>query len=163
MAAKLWHITGYLGFNDCDGPEDYNLTKYIWFDDRFGKKTVEDLLLNYPTKFDDYTITNIKDVVPETAVTIAGVVQGKATVLNARSKLSIMNFFVDCNGRKIKATIFNRHFLRSKINYGTYVRLTGKLKNDLKSFVASEIHFDEFGNDINPVFNIKGVIFAISL
>ena len=129
----------------------YIPTKYIPLLKKENIETVEDLLLNYPTKFDDYTITNIKDVVPETAVTISGVVQGKATVLNARSKLSIMNFFVDCNGRKIKATIFNRHFLRSKINYGTYVRLTGKLKNDLKSFVASEIHFDEFSDYINPV------------
>lgn len=135
----------------------YIPTKYIPLLKKENIETVEDLLLNYPTKFDDYTITNIKDVVPETAVTIAGVVQGKATVLNARSKLSIMNFFVDCNGRKIKATIFNRHFLRSKINYGTYVRLTGKLKNDLKSFVASEIHFDEFSDYINPVFNINKI------
>lgn len=50
MAAKLWYITGYIGFNDCDGPEDYNLTKYMWFDDRFGKKSVEDLLCYYFSK-----------------------------------------------------------------------------------------------------------------
>ena len=120
-------------------------------------ETVEDLLLSYPTKFDDYTITKMKDVVPETAVTIAGVVQSKATVVNTRTKLSIMNFYTDCDGRKIKVTIFNRHFLKSKINYGVYVRLTGKLKNDLKSFVASEIHFDEFSDYINPVFNINKI------
>ena len=135
----------------------YIPTKYIPLLKKENIETVEDLLLSYPTKFDDYTITNINDVVPETAVTIAGVVQTKATVLNARSKLSIMNFFVDCNGRKIKATIFNRHFLKTKINYGTYVRLTGKLKNDMKSFVASEIHFDEFSDYINPVFNINKI------
>lgn len=50
MGAKLWYITGYLGHSDCDGPEDYNLTKYIWFDDRFGKKSVEDLLCHYFSK-----------------------------------------------------------------------------------------------------------------
>jgi len=135
----------------------YIPAKYVNILKKENIETVEDLLLNYPTKFDDYTITNMKDVVPETAVTIAGVVQSKAMVLNARSKLSIMNFYVDCDGRKIKATIFNRHFLKTKINYGAYVRLTGKLKNDMKSFVASEIHFDEFSDYINPVFNISKI------
>lgn len=47
MAAKLWYITGYLGQSDCDGPQDYNLTKYIWFDDCFGKKSIEDMLCYY--------------------------------------------------------------------------------------------------------------------
>ena len=120
-------------------------------------ETVEDLLLSYPNKFEDYTISNMKDVLPETLVTIAGIVQSKAMVINAKTKLSIMNFYVDCDGRKIKATIFNRHFLRTRIQYGIYVRLTGKLKTDLKTFIASEIHFDEFSNYINPIFNIKNI------
>lgn len=50
MGARLWYITGYLGHSDCDGPEDYNLTKYIWFDERFGQKTIEDLLCYYFSK-----------------------------------------------------------------------------------------------------------------
>ena len=50
MGAKLWYIAGYLGQSDCDGPQDYNLTKYIWFDDRFSKKSVEDMLCYYFSK-----------------------------------------------------------------------------------------------------------------
>lgn len=136
---------------------DYIPAKYIPILKKENIETVEDLLLSYPTKFDDYTITKIMNVVPETAVTVAGIVQSKAMIINAKAKLSIMNFYVDCDGRKIKVTIFNRQFLKSKIGYGTYVRLTGKLKNDLKSFVASEIHFDEFSDAINPVFNIAKI------
>ena len=120
-------------------------------------ETVEDLLLSYPNRFDDYTIVNLKDVTPDTLVTIAGIVQSKAVVINTKTKLSVMNFYIEANGRKIKVTIFNRHFLKSKISYGVYVRLTGKLKEDLKSFVASEIHFDELSSSINPVFNIKNI------
>ena len=119
--------------------------------------TVEDLLLNFPTKFDDYTITAFKDVTPNTNVTIAGVVQTKASVTSVKSKLSVTNFFVDVEGRKIRVSIFNRHFLKTRIYYGVYVRLTGKFNDTLKSFTASEIHFDEFSSNINPVFNIKGL------
>lgn len=131
--------------------------KYLTILKKQNIETVEDLLLSYPNRFDDYTIVNMKDVVPETLVTIAGIVQSKAIVINTRTKLSVMNFYIEADGRKIKVTIFNRHFLKSKISYGVYVRLTGKLKEDKKSFVASEIHFDEFSSNINPVFNIKKI------
>ena len=50
MGVKLWYITGYLGQSDCDNPEDYNFTKYVWFDDYFGKKSVEDLLCHHYNK-----------------------------------------------------------------------------------------------------------------
>lgn len=119
--------------------------------------TVEDLLFSFPTKFDDYTIVSYDEALPNTNVTVGGVVQNKATVSNVKTKLSVMNFFVDIDGNKVRCTIFNRHFLKSKINYGVYVRLTGKFNDLKKNFTASEISFNEFSNNINPVFNIKGI------
>ena len=119
--------------------------------------TVSDLLFSFPNKYDDYTIVNYDNAEPEVTLTIGGVVQNKATVTNIKTKLSIMNFFVDVDGHKVRCTIFNRHFLKSKINYGVYVRLTGKFNENKKNFTASEISFNEFSNNINPVFNIKGV------
>ena len=68
-----------------------------------------------------------------------------------------MRFVCDVDGEKIKVTIFNRQFLRSKLNYGVYVRLTGKFDETMTKFTASEIAFNEFENAIQPVFNIKGV------
>lgn len=135
----------------------YIPTRYVNILKKENIETVEDLLLSYPTKFSDYTITKMKDVVSDTPVTIAGIVQSKAVVVSPKNNLSIMTFYAECDERRIKVTIFNRQFLRSKIQYGTYVRLTGKLKPDRKSFVAAEIHFDEFSDFINPVFNIPKI------
>ena len=132
-------------------------SKYLTLLKKQNIETVEDLLYSYPNRFEDYTIVSLDNVVPETPVTISGIAQSKAIVINTRTKLSVMTFYVESSGTKLKVTIFNRHFLRSKIGYGVYVRLTGKLKSDKRSFVASEIHFDEFSNSINPVFNIKGI------
>ncbi len=132
-------------------------SKYLTLLKKQKIETVEDLLYSYPNRFEDYTIVDLSTVTPDTAVTISGIAQSKAVVINTRTKLSVMTFYIESCGEKLKVTIFNRHFLRSKIGYGVYVRLTGKLKPDRKSFVASEIHFDEFSNSINPVFNIKGI------
>ena len=132
-------------------------SKYLTLLKKQKIETVEDLLYSYPNRFEDYTIVSLNDVVPDTPVTISGIIQSKAIVINTRTKLSVMTFYVESNEQRLKVTIFNRHFLKSKIGYGVYVRLTGKLKPDRKSFVASEIHFDEFSNSINPIFNIKGI------
>ena len=122
-----------------------------------GINTVEDLLYHFPSRFEDYTITNYSDVEIGKTLTIAGIIQGKATVANVKSNLSVMNFYVDIEGNKIRVTIFNRHFLKTQIFYGKYVRLTGKFDGRLDHFIASEIAFDELSNAINPVFNIKGI------
>ncbi len=135
----------------------YIPTRYVNVLKKENIETVEDLLLSYPTKFADYTITKMKDVIPNTLVTIAGIIQTKASVISPKSKLTIMTFYVEVDGRKIKVTIFNRHFLQKKIDYGVYVRLTGKLKENGRDFVTSEIHFDEFSDFINPIFNIPKI------
>lgn len=136
---------------------DYLTAKTVTTLKKHNIHTVEDLLLSFPTKFNDYTVRNIKDVVPNTNVTVAGVVQSKAMIKTIRPKLVLLSFYADIDGRRIRVSIFNRQFLRPKIHYGVYVRLTGKLSDNLKSFTAAEIHFDELSNNITPVFNIKGI------
>jgi len=77
--------------------------------------------------------------------------------MNLKTSLTMMNFFADVDGNVIKVTIFNRQFLKTKIHYGKYVRLTGKFDANKKRFTASEIAFDEFDNPITPIFNLKGI------
>ncbi|MFA7126346.1 MAG: ATP-dependent DNA helicase RecG [Bacilli bacterium] len=136
---------------------DYITVKTVQTLKKLGIETVMDLLFYYPTKFDDYTIIPYEEAEINKNVTIAGIVQGKPNVANVKSNLSVMNFYCDVDDHKVRITIFNRHFLRTKIHYGKYVRLTGKFDDSKKKFVAAEIVFDELGNDINPIFNIKGV------
>ena len=125
---------------------------------KHGIVTVLDLLYSFPSKFEDYTIKAIDEITDITkTVSIAGIVQGKPSTVNVKSNLNIMRFVCDVDGEKIKVTIFNRQFLRSKLNYGVYVRLTGKFDETMTKFTASEIAFNEFENAIQPVFNIKGV------
>ncbi len=122
-----------------------------------GINTVIDLLYNFPSKFDDYTIVEYDDVTDvNKVVTVAGFVESKATVMNLKTSLTMMTFFADIDGNSTKVTIFNRQFLKTKIHYGKYVRLTGKFDEKKKRFTASEIAFDEFDSAINPVFNLKG-------
>ena len=101
--------------------------------------TVVDLLYSFPSRFEDYTIVTYDDILDVTkVVTIAGIIQSKATVMNLKTSLTMMNFYADVDGNVIKVTIFNRQFLKTKIHYGKYVRLTGKFDANKKRFTASE-------------------------
>ena len=123
-----------------------------------GINTVLDLLYSFPSKFEDYTIVPIDEITDiNKTVSIAGIIQGKPSTVSVKNNLNIMRFTCDVDGENIKVTIFNRQFLRSKINYGVYVRLTGKFDETKTKFTASEIAFNEFENAIQPVFNIKGI------
>ena len=125
---------------------------------KHGINTVLDLLYSFPSKFEDYTIVPIDEITDiNKTVSIAGIIQGKPSTVNVKNNLNMMRFTCDVEGEKIKVTIFNRQFLRSKISYGVYVRLTGKFDETKTKFTASEIAFNEFENSIQPVFNIKGI------
>ena len=67
---------------------DYLTAKTVTTLKKHNIHTVEDLLLSFPTKFNDYTVRNIKDVVPNTNVTVAGVVQSKAMIKTIRRNSS---------------------------------------------------------------------------
>ena len=47
FGSRIWKITGYVGFNDYDGPEDNNLNEYFIFDKRFSKNDVIDFMCHY--------------------------------------------------------------------------------------------------------------------
>lgn len=136
---------------------DYVNTKTSQILKRHNIVTVYDLLYFFPSKYDDYTIISFEEAKPDIVCTVEGIVQSRPTLANVKTNLSVMNFFVEVDGRKVRATIFNRHFLKSKLHYGVYVRLTGKFNPSMKGFTASEIHFDEFLSNVQPVFHIKGL------
>ncbi len=136
---------------------DFMTSKDVLALKRSGINTVNDLLTFYPSRFVNYTVVSVNECIIGENVTIDGICEGKASVYNAKNNLSIMTFYIDSEGYNIKVTIFNRHFLRTKIHYGKYIRLTGKFDKDYTKFIASEISFDELTSDVVSVYNVKGI------
>lgn len=44
MKIVIWHITGYKGFDDYDGPSDNNIDMHIAMDAKFSKEDVKKML-----------------------------------------------------------------------------------------------------------------------
>lgn len=137
---------------------DYIPTKSVTSFKKQGIESVYDLLKHYPNRYEDFSVSSLKDVQIDQNVTIEGTVLGKVIINNIKPKLVSMSFFVEVEDRKIKAIIFNRQFLKTKLSYGVMVRLNGKFNSNYNTFTVNEILFiDEGVMSIYPVYDFKDI------
>jgi ATP-dependent DNA helicase RecG len=137
---------------------DYIPAKTVSSFKKQGIENVYDLLTHYPNRYEDFTVIRLEDAKTDENVTIEGTVLGKVIVNNIKPKLVSMSFYVEVEEKKIKAIIFNRQFLKTKLTYGTLVRLNGKFNSNYNTFTINEILFtDEGVLSIYPVYDIKDI------
>ena len=68
MKIVIWHITGYKGFDDYDGPSDNNINVHIAMDAKFSKKHVEKMLLKLYEKYRTVVLSVEKEKEMEVAI-----------------------------------------------------------------------------------------------
>lgn len=138
--------------------EEYILTRYQNILKKQGITTVEDILFNFPTKYEDYNVSSIEDAKVDEHIVLEGTVITKLTVNHLKNKLSAVVFQMEVEGKKIRCTIFNRSYLKNKINYGSVIRVQGKFFQNMYNFTVSNlIILDEFNRDIIPNYNVKDI------
>ena len=138
--------------------EEYILTRYQNILKKQGITTVEDILFNFPHKYEDYNVSSIENAVVDEPIVLEGTVITKLTVNHLKSKLSAVVFQMEVEGKKIRCTIFNRAYLKNKINYGSVIRVQGKFFQNMYNFTVSNlIILDEFNRDIIPSYSIKEI------
>ena len=138
--------------------EDYIVSRQNGFLKKKGLETVEDLLFDFPLKYEDYTVKSIDDAVLDESTVLEGTIVSKITVNYLKSKLSTVVFQLEVEGVRIRCTIFNRTYLKMKLNYGSVIRVQGKFYQNMNNFtVNSLIICDELDKNIIPVYRIKDI------
>ena len=138
--------------------EDYILARYQNLLKKQNILTIEDLLFNFPTKYEDYRVSSIKDAKLDEAIVLEGTIVSKVTVNYLKSKLSTVVFTMEIEGERIRCTIFNRVFLKGKINYGTVLRIQGHFYQNMNNFTVNNLLIcDEINRDIVPVDKVKDI------
>ena len=100
---------------------------------KHGIETINDLFEEFPTRYENYHVSSIKDAKLDETIVLEGSIASKITVTYLKSKLTALNFLLDVEGQIVKATIFNRVFLKNKLDYGTVIKASGKFMKSLKS------------------------------
>ena len=104
--------------------------------EHLGIKTIQDLLLYFPRRYDDFSVvTKIKDVTMGETYTISGTVLSVSNQRAFRARMVITTAEITDGDRTIKAIWYNQPFLIKNIQKDKKINISGKVGFQQKSLV----------------------------
>ncbi|MFS0861449.1 ATP-dependent DNA helicase RecG [Fredinandcohnia sp. 179-A 10B2 NHS] len=122
--------------------------------------SIEDLLLYFPYRFEDYSLRDLAEVRHDEKITIEGKVHSEPILTYYGRKRSRLTFRVLVGRYLITATCFNRPYFKNKLTLHDTITLTGKWDQHRQTITVSELVFSPMikDNRIEPVYSIKGKV-----
>ena len=117
------------------GPKTLSLLNKIGIEDS------EDLVTYYPFRYDILQRSNILDIKQDDKIVIDGVVESVPSLYRFKSRMDKMTFRFNTGDMLLKVTIYNRGFLKSKINPSTELIIIGKYDKIHNTIIASDLRF----------------------
>ncbi len=125
-----------------------------------GIYSVEDLIRNYPYRFDVLVRRDINDERFYNNFVSDGIVESSPVVNFFKGRMNRLTFRCNVQNKIIKVTIFNRAFLKNNIKPGSVVTVIGKYNPKNETLTASNILLKALPNglEIIPVYHLcKGI------
>lgn len=116
--------------------------------------SVEDLLENYPYRYNFINIVSLKDVSDNDNCMIKATIIDMPRVQYIKRNFNRLNFKAISEDVILNVTIFNRAFLKPSLIPNKEIVLVGKYNHLKNSFIASDIKFNIVGNKIEPVYHL---------
>lgn len=123
---------------------------------RLNINDVEQLQTYYPFRYNVIKKTDITNLQDEDKVIIDGVIETKPNVFYFSRKKDKTSFKLNTGTKLLNIIIFNRGFLKSKLNIGTIITVIGKYDKRNNNVVAQEIRLEKLEEKakIEPVYHI---------
>lgn len=125
-----------------------------------GIYSMDDLVRNYPYRFDVLTKRNINDERFFDNMVVEGIVESSPVLNFFKGRKNRLTFRCNVQNKIIKVTIFNRAFMKNNIKVGSVVTLIGKYNPKSEVLTASNILLRKLpgGLEIIPVYHLcKGI------
>lgn len=125
-----------------------------------GIYSMDDLVRNYPYRFDVLTKRNINDERFFDNMVVEGIVESSPVLNFFKGRKNRLTFRCNVQNKIIKVTIFNRAFMKNNIKVGSVVTLIGKYNPKSEVLIASNILLRKLpgGLEIIPVYHLcKGI------
>ena len=128
-----------------------NTEKYL---NELGINSAEDLVEYYPFKYEILENTDPKTIKDGDKIVVGGICENRPNVFHFNRKLNKMSFRLNTGSLVTNVTIFNRAFLKSKIDIGTVLTVAGKYDQKHNMITASELKFGLLSKpEITPVYH----------
>lgn len=117
-----------------------------------------DIMNHFPVRYDIFQLVTLRDVIDHERATLIGFVSSPAVVSFIRRNFTRLSFKVMIEEREFKVSIFNREFLKSKLDIGTEIVITGVIDRTKNTFTAATLKLKKnFKNEIEPIYNIDDI------
>ncbi len=125
-----------------------------------GIYTVFDLLEHLPYRYEDYRLKDLETVEHEERVTIEGTVHSAPLLSYYGKKKSRLTLKVLTGRYLINVIFFNQPYLKSKLDIGAIVTITGKWDRHRQTITGSvcQVGTNQSENDFEPVYSVRGNI-----
>lgn len=121
---------------------------------KLGIYNIYDLITFYPFRYNLIKRSDLNSLMDKDRIVMDGYIENTPSLFRFKSKLDQMRFKINTGSNLMNVTIYNRGFLKSKLNIGTYVTVIGKYDKIHNSIVASELRFGSILKDtIEPVYH----------
>ena len=127
---------------------------------KLGIYQAEDLLNFFPFRYDVFKRSNIYELETDDKIIIDGIVETNPNIFHFNKKMDKMSFRLNTSTHLLNITIFNRGFLKSKLQVGTTITIVGKYDKKHNSVVASDIRFGPLSEvpKVEPIYHsISGI------
>ncbi|ALC91023.1 ATP-dependent DNA helicase [Bacillus sp. FJAT-18017] len=120
--------------------------------------TIRDLLEHFPYRYEDYRLRDLADVKHDERITVEGKVHSEPSLARFGKKKSRMTVRLLVGRYLVQAIIFNQPYLKSKIQIGETITVTGKWDQHRMAVTVSEVHIGEnrSGKMFEPVYALRG-------
>lgn len=112
--------------------------KYL---NELGIYDAEDLLTYYPFRYEVIENSDIRQLNDGDKIVLGGIIESVPNVIHFNRKLNKMSFQLNAGEFIANITIFNRAFLKPKLNIGNTITVIGKYDQKHNSVTASDIKF----------------------
>ena len=112
--------------------------KYL---NELGIYNCDDLINYYPFRYEIIENSDIHNLNDGDKIVIGGTIENIPNVIHFNRKLNKMSFHLNTGQFITNITIFNRAFLKDKLNIGNVITVIGKYDKKHNSIVASDIKF----------------------
>lgn len=122
---------------------------------KIGIYTVEDLVTHYPFRYDILERGNLLETEDGGHIIIDGRIESVPILMRFKAGLNKMNFRLVTKSGVVGVSIFNRAFLKSQLQVGSYVTVIGKFDKKKNVITASELKMEPLSNKvkIEPIYH----------
>lgn len=122
---------------------------------KIGIYTIEDLVTHYPFRYDVLERGDLSKTEDGEHIVIDGKIESVPILMRFKAGLNKMNFRLVTQSGVVGVSIFNRAFLKSKLEVGTGITVIGKFDKTKNVITASEIKLETLTNKrkIEPVYH----------